>query len=106
MGVRSSERFLVSVIFIKTSPIPVLKNIKIGNKTINVVFSVLTWFLPFPPTTKHKAVKANTMPVVWVNPRAYLRKRTPNKVGMTTESLLDSEVTVTPERWLETTIST
>ena len=41
-----------------------------------------------------------------VTPRASFRKRMPNRVGMTTESLLDSEVMVTPERWLDSTIST
>ena len=61
---------------------------------------------PFPPTTNTNATKASTMPIVATQFSVSLNSTTPAKVGSTTESLLDSEVTVTPERWVEAVIST
>ena len=60
----------------------------------------------FPPTTNTKATKASKMPIVATRFSFSLNNITPAKVGNTTESLLDSEVTVTPERWVEAVIST
>ena len=46
------------------------------------------------------------MPIVATQFSFSLKSTTPANVGSTTESLLDSEVTVTPERWVEAVIST
>ena len=61
--------------------------------------------LLFPPTTNTNATKANTMPIVATKFNLSLNKTTPAKVGNTTDNLLDSEVTVTPERCVEAVIS-
>ena len=46
------------------------------------------------------------MPIVATKFSFSLNNTTPAKVGKTTDNLLDSEVTVTPERWVEAVINT
>ena len=103
MKLMSGDPLLCSVSFIKMSPVPVPKKIKIGN--IQLVLCDLS-FCFFLPTTNVSATSASMMPMVAIQFSRSLNSITPAKVGNTTESLLDSEVTVTPERWVEAVIST
>ena len=72
-----------------------------NNQLVLLVLSVFS----FPPTTKTNATKAKTMPIDATKFSLSLNSTTPAKVGKTTDNLLDSEVTVTPERWAEAVIS-
>ena len=84
------------------SPMPVPKKMRTGNNQL-ILMSLLVVF--FPPTTNTNATKANTMPMVATKFSFSLNSTTPAKVGSTTDSLLDREVTVTPERCVEAVIS-
>ncbi len=112
----SAEPLRCSVSFIKMSPVPVPKKMKTGNNQFLPRMSFRAedcamWESMrddepfFPPTTNTKATKASTMPIVATKFSFSFNRITPAKVGKTTESLLDSEVTVTPERCVEAAIS-
>ena len=56
-------------------------------------------------TTKAKATRAKTIPVETFKFSCSWKMRTPAKVGSTTDSLLESEVMVMPDNWVDAVIS-
>ena len=115
MKLMSSPLLRCSVSFIRMSPVPVPKKMKTGSNQLLPCMSFLLGDCAvresmhgvdaLPPTTKNKATKANTMPIVATKFSLSLNNTTPAKVGSTTDSLLDNEVMVTPERCVDAVIS-